>query len=63
MSDYVEFRGKQDGQVVFGVSGPLEFAGRECVRYGDLYASDGPVKIEMKINRRWKNVALLRPST
>lgn len=49
-----EWRGKQDGQVVFGTSGPADFAQAEAFRYAITYTSEGDVTLERKENGRWK---------
>ena len=43
----------QDGQPVAWVEGPK--ADTEIMRYAYVYAQDGPVTIQKKVNGRWKD--------
>lgn len=57
-----EYRGKQDGSVVFGVSGDDVFS--EAVSYAAKYALDGDVFIEEKRGRKWVHIAsIVKAST
>lgn len=49
----VRIRGKQDGEVVFEVDGPIASADREAKRYAAQYAEDGPVSLERHNGKRW----------
>lgn len=48
-----EWRGLQDGEVVFGVSGPKDTVMGEVVRYARTYAPDGEVTLQLKQGRKW----------
>lgn len=50
----VDWRGKQDGQVVFGVFGPADYADNEARHYAMMYVSEGPVVLERKEKGRWR---------
>lgn len=50
-----EYRGKQNGSVVFGVSGDDVFS--EAVSYACKYVSEGGVSIEEKRGRKWVAIA------
>jgi len=54
-----EYRGRQNGSVVFGVSAPEGRAWNEAMCYALQYAVDGPVEIQQKINKRWKAVTTI----
>ena len=54
-----EFRGVQDGQVVFGVTAPTGKAYPEAIRYAMTYATDGPVQLQQKVGGRWKDTICL----
>jgi hypothetical protein len=62
----VEYRGKVDGCVMFGVSGPEldETVLNEVVRYVHQYSEEGVVTVEKKVKGRWKpfSLSLTHPS-
>ena len=50
----IQIRGKQNGEVVFSMSGEADFVAQEALRYAIQYASEGEVTLERKIGRsRW----------
>mgnify|MGYP000447632108 CR=1 FL=1 len=51
-----EYRLIQDGVEVASVYGPSGDARREIVHYAMVYAQDGPVQIEKREGRRWKQI-------
>lgn len=57
MSDVVEYRGVQDGQVVFGMSGSGSL--QEAVRYARQYALEGRVTVQDKVKGRWTDFMVL----
>lgn len=48
------FRLMQDGLAVVHVEGPA--AAREILHYALVYSRDGPVAIERRAGRRWKEM-------
>lgn len=48
-----EWRGLQNGEVCFGVSGPKDTIVGEALRYAKTYASDGEVILQIKKGKKW----------
>lgn len=59
MSDR-EFQIKQSGMVVSGSCGPGDGALAQAMHYAHVYAQDGPVEVQEKVNGRWRRFAQMR---
>jgi len=62
MVENVEWRGLIDGQVMFGISGPPEFARREAYRYAYQYLEEGDVMLQARDygKGKWQRVTCLK---